>query len=893
MTDPDRIPQGVRRRLLWPLRLTRLGMAAERAVRLFWPAWTILFLTIAAFAFGLQDSLPLEVLWPLTVLAALALAGFLLRGLWRFRWPGRDEALARLDASLPGRPLATLADQPAQRDGDAGTQAVWQAHRDRMAARAAAARAVDPDLQLADRDPFALRYLGATALAMALLFGSAWRGAEIAAALTGAPVPAATAATGPQWEGWIEPPLYTGRPTLYLNKVEEAALTIPEGSTIQLRLYGDVSVSESVSDPATPVPVAAGTEAGKPAGTATGMRSFVATRTGALEIGGANGRRLDLTVQPDADPTVTAKAQIGRKADGRMSLPFTAGDDYGVTGGTATITLDLAALDRRYGLTAQPEPRDPLVFDLPLPISGKRTGFSEVLAENASEHPWANLPVVIALEVKDGRNQTGAAEPLHLVLPGRRFFDPVAAAVIETRRDLLWTRQNGARSLQILRAITNRPEGLVRNERAYLMLRVVIDRLEAALKDFTPAARDDLAKALWEVALLIEDGGLSDALQRMQQAQERLSEAMRNGASPEEIQKLMQDLKEATDDYLRKLAENMENSTDEPDRRAEGERQQVTGNQIQQMMDEIQKLMEQGRMAEAQELLDQLARMMENLKVTEGSGGEGMPMPGGKGGQQQSMRNLQDTLKGQQGLSDDTFQQGQQGQDRQGQNPQDPGQGQGQPGPEGQGQAQQGQPQDGQDGQAPNGERQEGSGSTPGQAQDGSGGQGGQPSLAERQQQLRRELDRQREGLPGAGTEAGDAARQSLDDAARAMDEAEQALRDGKTSRAIDRQAEAIQNLREGLKSLGQALAQNQPQQGQPGAGEQSAEGDPDRLVPRDPLGRTAGRTGQLGTDADMLQGQDIYRRARDLLDDIRRRAGERTRPVPELDYLRRLLDRF
>ncbi len=885
MTDPDRIPQLVRARLLWPLRLTRLGMASERAVRLFWPAWTVLFLMVAAFAFGLQDHLPVEALWPLSVGAVLVLLGLVARGAWRFRWPGRAEALARLDASLPGRPIATLADQPADQGADVGTIAVWQAHRERMADRAGKARPVEPDLQLASHDPFALRYLGATALAMALMFGSVWRGAEIAAVMSGTPLPVVTAASGPQWEGWIEPPAYTGRPALYLNKVDQASLTIPEGSTIQFRLYGDVAVSESVSDPAAPVPAKAGGKTDDPA--ATGSQSFVAIRSGVLEIGGAGGRRFDLVVQPDADPTVTAKAEIGRKADGRMALPFTASDDYGVIGGTAVITLDMAAVDRRYGLVTDPEPREPLIYDLPMPLTGKRTQFTEALAENASEHPWANLPVVIALSVKDGRAQVGEAEPLHLTLPGRRFFDPVAAAVIEMRRDLLWSRENGARSLQILRAITNRPEGLVRNERAYLMLRVAMDRLDAALKDFTPEARDDIAKALWEIALLIEDGGLSDALERMRQAQERLSEAMRNGASPEEIQKLMNDLKAATDDYMRKLAENMENSTDEPDRRAEGERQKVTGNQIQQMMDEIQKLMEQGRMAEAQELLDQLARMMENLKITEGSGGEGMPMPGGQGGQQKSMRDLQDTLKGQQGLSDDTFRQGQnpgERQSEQGQPQPQPGQGQ-------QGQEQQGQGQQG-SGQQP-GQRQPGqNGQDPGQ-QEGAGGQGSQQSLAERQEQLRRELDRQREGLPGAGTEAGDAARQALDDAARAMDEAEQALREGDTGRAIDRQAEAIQNLREGLQSLGRALAQNQPQQGQPGAGQQSAEGDPDRLVPRDPLGRAAGRTGQFGTDADMLQGQDIYRRARDLLDDIRRRAGERTRPMPELDYLKRLLDRF
>lgn len=862
MTDPDRIPQMVRARLLWPLRLTRLGVAAERAVRLFWPVWTILFLAFAAFAFGIRDHLPHAVLWPLTALAALVLLGAFARGVRRFRWPGSDEALARLDASLPGRPIATLADQPAHQDGDVGTQAVWQAHRDRMAARVARARPVEPDLQLATRDPFALRYLAATALAMALLFGSAWRVVEIGSVMSGAPMPVAGAASGPQWEGWIEPPAYTGRPTLYLNKINEASLTIPEGSIIQLRLYGDVAVSETVSDPAAPPPAqAAGDQP-------TQMRSFAAMRTGLLDIGGAAGRRFDLAVQPDADPTVTAKAQIGRKADGRMTLPFTAADDHGVAGGTATITLDTAALDRRYGLAAEPEPREPLVYDLPMPISGKRTQFSEVLAENASEHLWANLPVVISLVVTDGRKQTGTTGPLHVTLPGRRFFDPVAAAVIEMRRDLLWNRDNGARSLQILRAITNRPEGLVRNERAYLMLRVAIDRLDAALADFTPAARDGIAGALWEIALLIEDGGLSDALERMRQAQERLTEAMRNGASPEEIQKLMNDLKAATDDYLRKLAENMENTTDEPDRRAEGERRQVTGNQIQQMMDEIQKLMEQGRMAEAQELLDQLARLMENLKITEGEGGDGIPMPGGQGGQQKSMRDLSDTLKGQQGLSDETFRQGQN--NGGGQVQQD------------QSQDQPGQPQDGQ-----------GQGQGAGNPQAGTESPGDAQSLAERQRQLRRELDRQRQTLPGTGTEAGDAARQSLDDAGRAMDEAEEALRDGNTGRAIDRQAEAIQNLRDGLKSLGRALASNQPQQGQPGAGQQSTEGDPDRLVPRDPLGRTAGRTGQLGADADMLQGPDVYRRARDLLDDIRRRAGERTRPLPELDYLGRLLDRF
>ncbi len=43
----------------------------------------------------------------------------------------------------------------------------------------------------------------------------------------------------------------------------------------------------------------------------------------------------------------------------RCKQPFTATDDYGVVAGQATITLDLAGVDRRYGLAADPEAARP------------------------------------------------------------------------------------------------------------------------------------------------------------------------------------------------------------------------------------------------------------------------------------------------------------------------------------------------------------------------------------------------------------------------------------------------------------------------------------------------------------------------------------------------------
>ncbi|GGH42880.1 TIGR02302 family protein [Frigidibacter albus] len=850
MTDPNTITAQALARIARPLRLTRAAMAAERLARCFWPVSTLLLAVAAALAFGVQDHLTQGALWGLALALAVALLAALVLGLRRFRWPSRAEAMARLDGTLPGHPLAALTDAQALGAGDAASAAVWRAHLQRMAARAAAARAAAPDLRLASRDRFGLRYVALTGFVMALIFGAPGRVGEVATIAAGGTP--AQAAAGPSWEGWVEPPAYTGRPSLYLNAIEAATLEVPEGSLFTFRFYGSagaIALDETISAGEAPV--------AEPAEDGPRSAEFAAAQTGTVRIDGPGGREIAVTVLPDAAPSVTFAGDIEREADGEMTQPFSARDDFQIAAGQAEFVLDIEKVDRRFGLATEPEPREPHVLDLPLPISGNRAEFTELLIENASKHPWANLPVKLSLTVEDGLGQTGQSETRELPLPGRRFFDPLAAAVIEMRRDLLWSAENAPRTLQVLRTISHRPEGFFRNQRAYLMLRVAMRRLEAGIAEgpLDPSLRDELAEALWEIAVLVEDGGLSDALERMERAQERLSEAMRNGASPEEIAELMDELREATDAYIRQLAQQGEQQPG--DQMAQGEGQQITGDQLQAMMDEIQRLMEEGRMAEAQELLEQLNRMMQNMRVTQGEGGEG-DMPGG-----QAMQDLAETLRDQQGLSDETF--------RDLQEQFNPG------------------------GQQP-GEGQQGEGQQPGEGEQGEGqGQGqGEGSLADRQQALRDELERQQGGLPGQGTESGNAARGALDRAGRAMDEAERALREGDTGSAIDRQAEAIEELREGMRSLGEALAEErgERQPGEPGPGEErqaqeGAGGD------RDPLGRTIGRAGRSGSDENMLQGEDVYRRARDLLDEIRRRAGEQERPELELDYLRRLLDRF
>ncbi|SOC15495.1 uncharacterized protein (TIGR02302 family) [Rhodobacter sp. JA431] len=844
MTKPPPLPGDPLAPLARPLLWTRVGLVLERLARAFWPVLTFLAFAFAALSFGALRYLTPDDLAIATGVVIFVLIVLGAPGLRGFRWPSRDEAVARLDATLPGRPLAALTDDLALGAADPASRALWAAHRGRMAAAAAAARAPTPDPDLSPRDPFALRLSALTALVMALVFGNP-AGIFSPQQRLGGPG-AAIAAMGPTWEGWAEPPRYTGRPGLYLNGFEGDDLYLPEGTKLAFRFYGppgSVPFSETVSSPAaTPE---------RDENPAVQSHDFIAERSGVIDVGGPMGRLFQVIVLSDNAPEVELPALAERRADGKMAQPFHAFDDYGVVHGQARISLDLGAMDRRYGLAIDPEPRDDLVFDLPLPISGSRADFSEMLIEDVSEHPWANLPVKLTLEVEDGRGQMGSSGEQSFELPGRRFFDPRAAALIELRRDLLWSRENAVRSAQVLRAVLNRSDDLFPAPEMVEILQGVVEQIEAA--SLTPEARDAVAKLLWDMAELLEDGGLADALAAMQQAQERLSEAIRNGASKDEIDKLMQELKEATDRYLQMLAERSQQD-EGPQFGQQQPSQQITGDQIQQLMDEIQKLMEEGRMAEAQELLDQLARMMENMRVTQGQGGAG-DMPGG-----QTMKDLGETLREQQDLSDEAF--------RQMQRPPEAGQG-------GQG---------GQD-MSPNGEAQPG---------DEAG-----EDLAARQRALRRELERQKGLMPRLGGDAAEAGRQALDEAGRAMEEAEEALRDGQLGRALDGQADAIEALREGMRRLGEAFAEERGERsrGEGNLGEQRG-GDPmggqgTRELPRDPLGRAVGEGSRIGSDSNLLQGEDVYRRARDLLDEIRRRTAERQRPEAERDYLRRLLDTF
>lgn len=873
--SPDAVAWSLRSRIAW----SRVMLVLERGATAFWPVWTVGFLGYAAAAFGLFDAVTRNELIGIWAGIAVLAIGLGVWGARRFRWPGRAEGVSRLDDTTPGRPVAALEDQQATGLGDPAASLLWKAHIDQMAAKADAARVNAPDLRVSARDPWGLRLIAVMALIAAVIFA---RGDGLAISTAIGEDGRSDIALGPSYEAWAAPPAYTGKPVIYLPEIAQGDLIdIPEGTEISVRIYGDgaaYGLSQTV----------AGDDVALNQSAAGIAEATIVAGTGGSVVLLREDEELaawSFKVTRDEPPSISMSEPLSRTPAGEMELHFTAADDWGVVGAEVVLELDMDAVDRRYGQVVDPVPREPIRLDLPMPFTGSTSAIEEVLIENLSKHPWAGLPVKITLTAWDAAEQQGSEGPETMELPGRRFFDPLAASIVEQRRDLLWSPENADRVEKILKAVTYRPDDVFRSRKAYLVTRAAIRRLGYAREGgLTEAELEDVAEFLWQAALLIEDGDLASAAERLRQAQERLEDAIRNGATDEEIAELMQELREAMDEYMRQMAREAQENGEAMEQAQNQEGQTMSQDQLQEMLDEIERLMQEGNMAEAQQLLDMLREMMENMRMAQQQG-QGQQQQG-----QQLMQELQESLRQQQQLSDESFQEMQrrfQQERQQGQQGQQ-GQQQGQQGQQGQGGQQGQQGQSGQQGQ--------------GQQQPGQQGQGGQPNgqsgaptageLAGRQEALRQMLEALRGQIPNSGGEAGRAAQDSLDQAERSMGDARDALRDGDLPGALDNQADAMDALRDGIQNLGEEMRQQAQQDG----GGQNPFGqltDGDNSPVQDPLGRPNGANGMIQTDDTLLPGEDAIRRSRELLDEIRRRAGDASRPQAERDYLKRLLERF
>jgi len=119
-----------------------------------------------------------------------------------------------------------------------------------------------------------------------------------------------------------------------------------------------------------------------------------------------------------------------------------------------------------------------------------------------------------------------------------------------------------------------------------------------------------------------------------------------------------------------------------------------------------------------------------------------------------------------------------------------------------------------------------------------------------------------------------------LENAGEAMGEAQESIGEQNLSRATDEQGRALDQLRKGAESMAEQMMEGGQAQAGQGKGNNG----------RDPLGRPdRSNRPDLGLSVQVPDEIDIQR-ARQVLDELRRRLGDPSRPTIELDYLERLI---
>ncbi|MCA3594204.1 MAG: TIGR02302 family protein [Methylobacterium sp.] len=793
--------------------------------------------------------------------------------LLRFRLPGTAEVEKRLDLSRPDmhRPLATLADAPPP-GTDPVALAVWEAHQARARAMLDRLEATPGDARLRWRDPLALRIVAPLALVAAAFMAGDDRQARLAAAFDFStpltpPVP-------PRLDAWIDPPAYTGRPPIFLTGTVTLqpgeAVRAPIGSILIVRTTRGTGTKP---DEAAHVTLQHGTglepvkEATSPAGQPVpppnarpGVETLRRTITGSdlLKIirDGREIAQIPIAVIPDRPPAVDSfeataeSASPERQSPGGIRLAFTLDDDYGIAKGEVVMERATNPRPGHTPRTLYPAPR----ADLPL-----RLGPGEI-AVPTEDHPWAGEEVNIRIRVEDDIGQKAESEAKVVRLPQKPFSHPLARALVEQRRNLVFAPDSKQDVVFALDALLFEPERFTPGIGEFLMLDSLRQGIRSARGD---DALKEMVDRLWEVALYLENGDMTEAERRLREAEQRLREALEREAPQNEIRRLTQELRRAMEEFLREFAERALRDRDQntQDRSPVNPERFLTQRDLQDMLRRIEEMARSGNMAEARRMLEELRQLMENLRSARRQQAD--PRMQELGRQIEELDRLQ---REQRDLRDRTFRQGQQQRQQQ--------------------RGQQNQRQQGQRGQ----QGQQGQ-------QGGEQGEMTEQQLRDMQQALRDRLQQLRDRLRERGLQEGE----GFGEADQGMGDAEGQLGQGQPGQATEGQQRALDGLGRAAEGMAQQLQQQMGEN--PGEGEGEGPGEPGPGM----RGRAENRTDPLGRpqanqrrdmedgnrfdvpDRDSLQGS-ISERAERVLRELRKRLGEFERPREELEYLERLL---
>lgn len=712
-----------------------------------------------------------------------------------------------------------------------GESILWLAHRGRMREALRQARTRRPRAAWATLDTHGTRISAAIVLLTAFLYAGDMAGVRLSDAFS--PTPLAGGGERAVAEFWIEPPDYTGRPVQFLRERREAR--VPQGSVLAAR------ITSLARQPR----ISGGEALIEEIGPGVHQLHIIVNEDSAIMVrSGAFRERLDLEVIEDTPPRLALVAEPESDGQGRLILEFSAVDDYGIEHYRLQIARDP-------GDEASPPEDGWDVIDIPpgavVPTRGENRYRATV---ETARHVLAGERVLVRMEGIDGAGQSGVTGPIGLRLPQRLFLDAMARAVAYERRLFLdglgdyapYPDTHPRRSADPYWPwLDDEPD--LRLERAPVSVQRLARALDA-LGDAPASHFDDRIVFL----------GLRTAMHQVRRAREidelgHIEEDLWQIALRAELGTLA-DAEAALRAAERALSDALARGADEMELAALFEQfEEATRNYIAALMreampsDQLASGGGQGMDLNAdmlQELLDALREATE-LGDTEGA--------------RRALAQLAELLRNMQIMA----------------------------GGSGQGQSESALGRALREALEELGEvigEQRGltdetyEQSRSGDLAEGREGEEGR-ALADRQEGLRGRLAELLENMPDGMSEEGERA---FDEAARQMDEASRALQRGDGEGALAAQDEALSALREGAAETAERLqAEN----------EASGRGQADR----DPLGRD---TDGGGVGGDTEVPSEIERqRARDILEELRRRAGDGSLTPEERAYIERLLDRF
>lgn len=810
--------------------LARISLFWEHTWPAIWPAVGV----VGAFAvLALLNALPSLPGWVHAIFlfgfaaAFLATLGHAFR---RIRLPSAGAATRRLetDSGLAHRPLTTIDDRPLLGVVDRETDQLWQYHLARASAAARNIRLGWPRPNLATRDPYAFR----GALVIALVVGVVVAGPDITPRLKAAFSPDLSALTqreAASLEIWITPPDYTNLPPILLASANLNGASDPTAAPdVQLKTpVGSTLLAQVTAGRGTPRLEIGDAEselteiADKAWRSETSLDVEGPTELSVLQSGNILGR-WDIEIVPDAAPEIRFVDAPGATESNSLRLSYESFDDYGVVETRARIA---------WPESPQSTGIEPIDLELPLPRPDPRDG-NAASVHDLTAHPWAGLEVDVELTARDGRGQTGTTDRLSVILPERTFNHPIAREIIAQRRVLALSPENRldvARSLQNLGRFPDR----FNNDLA-VFLSLMTARSRLAYQQEAGGVLSVLS-LLWDTALRLEDGSLSLAQRDVERLQEQLREALENGAPEEDVAQIMEELRAALDRYLEALAQNLSQALEGMDLstlpEAGEDLELLDSAAIQELMEQLEQMARLGDTEGVQELLDRMQQMLQALQDA----------PNMLQQQQQSsspaqefLRELQQVLRNQEALHDETFQRDQRGEQMT--------------------------PQDSQ-------------------------------TARDAQNEIRRQLGDLMRRLGEIANEIPE----NLGNAEGSMADAERALGEGDLQEALNGQARALDELRRGGQQMALQMLRQQGQGQGPGQGQAQGLAQPGEDG-FDPLGRQLSDQDNgdpRSPGREQIGDGEQAARALEILDELRARLRDQGRPEAEINYLLRLLRRF